>query len=55
MSANPEVSVVMSVYNGASHPDLRWTASCRKRGLELEFIVVNDGSAPDERDQILDD
>ena len=32
----------------------RWTASCRKKGVELEFIVVNDGST-DKTGEILDD
>jgi glycosyltransferase involved in cell wall biosynthesis len=54
MNRNPEVSVVMSVYNGA--PDLAGTMDSilSQEGTDLEFIVVNDGST-DITAEILDD
>ena len=44
MSTYPEVSVVMSVYNGASHLAATLDSILSQEGVELEFIVVNDGS-----------
>src|SRR4030095_3947167 len=54
MNNNPDVSVVMSVYNGAG--SLRKTVDCilSQEGVNLELIVVNDGSA-DESGKILDE
>jgi glycosyltransferase involved in cell wall biosynthesis len=44
MTVAPEVSVVMSVYNGA--PSLRETMDSvlSQEGIDLELVVVNDGS-----------
>src|SRR5262249_35406589 len=54
MKTNPEVSVVMSVYNGASHLAATLDSIFSQKGLEFEFIVVNDGSS-DKSGQILND
>ena len=54
MSTYPEVSVVMSVYNGASHLAATLDSILSQEGVELEFIVVNDGSS-DKSGQILND
>ena len=54
MNTYPEVSVVMSVYNGASHLAATLDSILSQEGVELEFIVVNDGST-DKSGQILDD
>jgi glycosyltransferase involved in cell wall biosynthesis len=54
MSTDPQVSVVMSVYNGASHLAATLDSILSQEGIELEFIVVNDGSS-DETGQILND
>ena len=54
MNTNPEVSVVMSVYNGASHLAATLDSILSQEGVELEFIVVNDGSS-DKSGQILND
>ena len=54
MSTNPDVSVVMSVYNGASHLAATMDSILSQEGVEFEFIVVNDGST-DETGEILDD
>ena len=54
MSTNPDVSVVMSVYNGASHLAATMDSILSQEGVELEFIVVNDGST-DKTGEILDD
>src|SRR5262249_13606755 len=53
MSLNPEVSVVMSVYNAASCLAATMDSILSQDGVELEFIVVNDGSI-DETGEILD-
>ena len=53
MSTNPEVSVVMSVYNGALHLAATMDSILSQEGVELEFIVVNDGST-DGTGEILD-
>ena len=54
MSTNPDVSVVMSVYNGASNLAVTMNSILSQEGVELEFIVVNDGST-DKTGEILDD
>src|SRR5262249_54753964 len=54
MKTYPEVSVVMSVYNGASHLATTLDSILSQEGVELEFIVVNDGSS-DKTGQILND
>src|SRR5450759_1549651 len=54
MSRNPEVSVVMSVYNGASHLAATLDSILSQEGVKFEFIVVNDGSS-DKTGQILND
>jgi glycosyltransferase involved in cell wall biosynthesis len=52
MNTYPKVSVVMSVYNGASHLAATLDSILSQEGVELEFIVVNDGSR-DKSAQIL--
>jgi glycosyltransferase involved in cell wall biosynthesis len=54
MNTHPEVSVVMSVYNGASHLAATLDSILSQEGIEFEFIVVNDGSS-DKSGQILDE
>ena len=54
MNKYPEVSVVMSVYNGASHLTATLDSIFCQEGVEFEFIVVNDGSS-DKSGQILHD
>ena len=54
MNTYPEVSVVMSVYNGASHIAATLDSILSQEGVVLEFIVVNDGST-DKSGQILND
>jgi glycosyltransferase involved in cell wall biosynthesis len=54
MNTYPEVSVVMSVHNGTSHLVATLDSILSQEGVELEFIVVNDGST-DKSGQILDD
>jgi glycosyltransferase involved in cell wall biosynthesis len=54
MNTCPEVSVVMSVYNGASNLAATLDSILTQEGVVLEFIVVNDGST-DKSGQILDD
>src|SRR5215467_1447738 len=54
MKTYPEVSVVMSVYNGASHLVATLDSILSQEGVEFEFIVVNDGST-DNSGQILDE
>jgi glycosyltransferase involved in cell wall biosynthesis len=53
MNRNPEVSVVMSVYNGASTLATTMDSILSQEGVEFEFIVVNDGST-DDTSEILD-
>jgi glycosyltransferase involved in cell wall biosynthesis len=53
MSSAPEVSVVMSVYNGASTLATTMDSILSQEGVEFEFIVVNDGST-DDTSEILD-
>jgi glycosyltransferase involved in cell wall biosynthesis len=54
MNTYPKVSVVMSVYNGASHLAATLDSVLSQEEVEFEFIVVNDGSR-DESAQILDE
>jgi len=54
MNTYPEVSVVMSVYNGASHLAATLDSILSQEGVEFEFIVVNDGSK-DNSGQILNE
>src|SRR5437660_937335 len=54
MSRHPDISVVMSACNGASHLTATVDSVLSQEGVELEFIVVNDGSK-DETGNILDD
>ncbi|MBI1284706.1 MAG: glycosyltransferase [Thiobacillus sp.] len=53
MSA-PEVSVVMSVYNGAEHLAQTLTSILTQEDCDLEFIVVDDGST-DDTERLLDE
>jgi glycosyltransferase involved in cell wall biosynthesis len=50
----PEVSVVMSVYNGASSLAVTMDSILSQEGVDLEYIVVDDGST-DKSGEILDD
>src|SRR5919197_1200716 len=52
MSDSPEVSVVMSVYNGAANLRETIDSILNQEGVSLEFIIVNDGST-DESPRIL--
>ncbi len=54
MNERPEVSVVMSVYNGAAHLRETIDSILSQKGVSLEFIIVNDGST-DHSPQILDE
>lgn len=54
MRKSPEVSVVMSVYNGAQSLGLSLDSVLSQEGVDLEFVVVNDGST-DETATILDE
>jgi len=47
MDIKPRVSVVMSVYNGAESLPETLDSILRQEGVDLEFIVVNDGSTDD--------
>lgn len=53
MVEKPEVSVVMSVYNGAGSLPATLQSVLSQQGCHFEFIVVNDGSS-DESGRILD-
>ena len=44
MNAAPEVSVVMSVYNGAAKVNESIASVLSQDGVDFEFIIVNDGS-----------
>jgi glycosyltransferase involved in cell wall biosynthesis len=50
----PEISVVMSVYNGAEHLRESVESVLSQEGVDLEFIIVDDGST-DETANILED
>lgn len=50
----PEVTVVMSVYNGAAALPATLQSVLDQQGCDFEFIVVNDGSA-DDSGRILDE
>lgn len=52
MNERPEVSVVMSVYNGAAHLRETIDSILSQEGVSLEFVIVNDGST-DQSSQIL--
>jgi glycosyltransferase involved in cell wall biosynthesis len=52
MTLSPEVSVVMSVYNGAPHLRESIESMLMQEDVDFEFIIVNDGST-DETPQIL--
>jgi glycosyltransferase involved in cell wall biosynthesis len=54
MSTQPEVSVVMSVNNGAADLAVTMESILSQEGVKFEFIVVNDGST-DQTAKILDD
>jgi glycosyltransferase involved in cell wall biosynthesis len=54
MTDTPDVSVVMSVYNGAAHLRKSVDSILSQEGVKLELIVVNDGSV-DESGKILDE
>ena len=54
MSERPDVSVVMSVYNGAAHLRETIDSILNQEGVSLEFIIVNDGST-DQSPQILNE
>lgn len=54
MSANCEVSVVMSAYNSGSNLAVTMNSILSQKGVDFEFIVVNDGST-DQTGHILDD
>lgn len=54
MSDTPDISVVMSVYNGARHLRQSIDSVLRQQDVKFEFIVVNDGST-DESPQILEE
>lgn len=54
MNECPEVSVVMSVYNGAAHLSETIDSILSQRDVSLEFIIVNDGST-DVSPQILNE
>jgi len=54
MNASPEVSVVMSVYNGADHLAETLDSVLGQQGCALEFIVIDDGST-DASARMLDD
>lgn len=44
MSATPEISVVMSVYNGVEHLRETMDSILSQEEVDLELIIVNDGS-----------
>jgi len=52
MNALPQVSVVMSVYNGADRLVDTLNSILNQEGVDVEFIVINDGST-DETPSIL--
>lgn len=54
MTATPDISVVMSVYNGGLRLPETIDSVLSQEDVSLEFVIVNDGST-DETSQILDD
>jgi glycosyltransferase involved in cell wall biosynthesis len=54
MNDTPDISVVMSVYNGSKHLRYSIDSVLTQEAVSLEFIIVNDGST-DESPNILDD
>lgn len=52
--STPEISIVMSVYNGAEHLRESVESILSQEGVDFEFIIVNDGST-DESGKILDE
>jgi len=44
MTTSPDVSVVMSVYNGAEHLRASVASVLAQEGVDLELVVVDDGS-----------
>jgi glycosyltransferase involved in cell wall biosynthesis len=54
MSNQPDISVVMSVYNGARHLRETVDSILSQQGVSFEFVIVNDGSTDQSR-EILDD
>jgi glycosyltransferase involved in cell wall biosynthesis len=50
----PDVSVVMSVFNGASHVTSTIDSVLSQQGVQFEYIIINDGSR-DKTGEILDD
>ena len=53
MNSRPDISVVMSVYNGARDLSKTLDSVLSQKGVSFEFIVVNDGST-DQTPQILE-
>ena len=53
MSSLPDISVVMSIYNGVDKLRETMDSVLSQEGVSLEFIVINDGST-DGSDAILD-
>lgn len=54
MSAPPDVSVIMSVYNGAERLTETVESILTQEGASIEFVIINDGST-DGTDVILDE
>src|SRR5262245_5437953 len=54
MTLAPDVSVVMSAYNGGNRLHETMHSILSQEGVSLEFIIVNDGST-DGSDLILDE
>jgi len=54
MTDSPDISVVMSVYNGAMHLRKTIDSVLSQKGVHFEFVIVNDGST-DESPKILED
>lgn len=47
MEANPQISVVMGVYNGAEALGKTLASVLMQKGVALEFVIVDDGSSDD--------
>ena len=47
MAKTPEVSVVMSVFNGARYLPESIESILVQEGVDFEFVIVNDGSTDD--------